>query len=73
MTLTDKNIKQFQAIYKEQFGTDISKAEAAEQGLKLVNLLSVVYKPMTQERSDAIDTHRQLTQVDLETLLGGNA
>ena len=73
MTLTDKNIKQFQAIYKEQFGTDISKAEAAEQGLKLVNLLSVVYKPMTQERSDAIDTHRQLTQVDLETLLGGDA
>ena len=73
MTLTDKNIKQFQAIYKEQFGTNISKAEAAEQGLKLVNLLSVVYKPMTQERSDAIDTHRQLTQVDLETLLGGNA
>jgi len=73
VTLTDKNIKQFQAIYKEQFGTDISKAEAAEQGLKLVNLLSVVYKPMTQERSDAIDTHRQLTQVDLETLLGGNA
>jgi hypothetical protein len=73
VTLTDKNIKQFQAIYKEQFGTDISKAEAAEQGLKLVNLLSVVYKPMTQERSDTIDTHRQLTQVDLETLLGGNA
>ena len=73
MTLTDKNIKKFQAIYKEQFGTDISKAEAAEQGLKLVNLLSVVYKPMTQERSDAIDTHRQLTQVDLETLLGGDA
>ena len=73
MTLTDKNIKQFQAIYKEQFGTNISKAEAAEQGLKLVNLLSVVYKPMTQERSDAIDTHRQLTQVDLGTLLGGDA
>jgi hypothetical protein len=73
VTLTDKNIKQFQAIYKAQFGTDISKAEAAEQGLKLVNLLSVVYKPMTQEQSDTIDMHRQLTQVDLETLLGGDS
>lgn len=70
MNLTDQNIQQFQAIYKQQFGTDISKAEAAEQGLKLVNLLSVVYKPMLQEQSDAIEKHRQATQEDLEQRLG---
>ncbi len=70
MTLTDKNIAQFQAIHKAQFGTDITKAEAAEQGLKLVNLLSVVYKPMTSEQEAEIDLHRLATQTDLEKRLG---
>ena len=70
MTLTEKDIKKFRAIYKQHFGTVISAEEAAEQGLKLVNLLSVVYKPMTQEQFDEIDTHRKATQKGLEERLG---
>ena len=67
MTLTDKDIKNFRAIYKEQYGTNISKQEAVEQGLKLFNLLSVVYKPITIEQADVIDKHRQNTLKDLES------
>ncbi len=70
MTLTDENIKQFQAIYKAHYGTNISAKEAAEQGLKLVNLLSVIYKPMTREQEDEIEAHRLASKGDLEKCLG---
>lgn len=57
--LTDEQIKKFQALYKERFGREIGKEAAYEQGVKLVRLMSVIYKPMTQEEFDAIQKHRQ--------------
>ena len=49
MQLTDQQIKKFQAIYKEEFNKEISKAEALEKGLRLVELIKVVYKPLPKE------------------------
>lgn len=49
MILTDGNITDFQALYKSQFGVEISREDAYEKGMKLARLMSVVYKPMTQE------------------------
>lgn len=63
--LTDTDIINFQKLYKEEFGIDISKEEAAEQGLKLVTLMSAVYKPMTQEELDRTDKHRISTKENL--------
>ena len=63
--LTDQDIINFQILYKEEFGTDISKEEAAEQGLKLVTLMSNVYKPMTQEEFDKTEEHRVSTKENL--------
>ncbi len=63
--LTDQDIINFQILYKEEFGTDISKEEAAEQGLKLVTLMSSVYKPMTQEEFDKTEEHRVSTKENL--------
>ncbi len=63
--LTDTDIINFQKLYKEEFGIDISKEEAAEQGLKLVTLMSAVYKPMTQEELDRADKHRISTKENL--------
>lgn len=61
MVLSDDDIQQFQTIYKERFGKELSKQDAYEQGIKLLRLLSIVYKPMTkmefdfaQERSKAL-------------------
>ena len=56
--LTKTNIREFQAIYKEEFGTDISKEEATEQGIKLLTLMMSVYKPMTADEMDMINEHR---------------
>ena len=63
--LTDEDITNFQALYKSELGKDISREEAHEKGLKLVTLMSAVYKPMTQEEYDAIETKRRETLPEL--------
>ena len=59
--LSEQDITNFQSLYKSELGKDITRAEALEQGLKLVGLLSIVYKPMTQEEYDEIEEHRLKT------------
>ena len=49
MILSYENIKQFQAIYKDKFGIDISKEEASEKGRTILQLMSVIYKPITKK------------------------
>jgi hypothetical protein len=49
MVLSDENTISFQTLYKEHFGKDLSKEEAYEQGMKLLSLVSVIYRPMTSE------------------------
>jgi hypothetical protein len=63
--LTEQDITNFQTLFKSEFGKDIDRAEAFEQGLKLVGLLSNVYKPMTQEEFDEIERHRRVTLLKL--------
>lgn len=63
--LTEQDITNFQSLYKSEFGKEITRAEALEQGLKLVGLLSNVYKPMTQEEYDEIEEHRRVTTTQL--------
>lgn len=58
MALSDSDIRRFQEIYREQFGKEISKEDAYEQGAKLLGLLSVVYRPMTKEELDFIQQRR---------------
>lgn len=45
MVLSDENIKEFQALYRERFGKDISREDASEQGMKLLKLVSILYRP----------------------------
>lgn len=39
MRLSDEQVKEFQNIYKEKFGKDISEDEAREQGSKLIDFM----------------------------------
>lgn len=39
--LNDKQIQEFQIIYKKVYGEDISREEAVEQGLSLIRLLAI--------------------------------
>lgn len=49
MVLSDENIKEFQALYKEHFGIEISKTDAYENGRKLLRLISLIYRPTDEE------------------------
>jgi len=61
MVLSDEHIKKLQALYKSEFGMEISKEDAYERGIKLLRLMSAVYKPMTKEEYAAIQKRRQDT------------
>ena len=45
MNLSDEKVIEFQKLYKEHFGEEISKKDAYEQGIKLLQLISVLYHP----------------------------
>jgi hypothetical protein len=63
--LSDKQIEEYQKIYKSVFGREISKQEAYDQGIKLIQLLKVIYKPMTEdEYAFIMERRRLLTKED---------
>jgi hypothetical protein len=66
MVLGDEDIAKFQALYKEQFGKEISREDAYESGIKLLRLLSHVYQPMTEDEFKTVQKHREATLTLLE-------
>ena len=59
--LSDEQITKFQALYKNRFGKEISRAEAYEQGAKLIRLVELIYKPITEEDYLLLQKRRQET------------
>jgi hypothetical protein len=49
MQLPTELISEFQSLYKDEFGEDISKEAACEQGVNLVRLIQLIYKPISKE------------------------
>ncbi len=47
--LTDEQITKFQTLYRNRYGKEISREKAYEQGAKLIRLIELIYKPMTEE------------------------
>jgi len=47
--LSDEQITKFQDLWRVRFGKEISKEEAYEQGAKLLRLVELTYKPITEE------------------------
>jgi len=50
--LSEEQIRKFQKLYKTRFGKEISKEMAYEQGVKLLRLIEITYKPMTKKEYD---------------------
>lgn len=61
MVLSDEDIAKFQALYKSQFGKEISREDAYEKGVKLLRLMSIVHKPMTESEFNGIQKRREAT------------
>ena len=49
MLLSPKHIKKFKEIYKTKFGLELNDQDAYEKGIKLVRLLMIIGKPITEE------------------------
>lgn len=61
MILSDTDIMKFQALYKSELGIAISREDAYERGVKLLGLMSAVYKPMSEKEYEQIERHRKDT------------
>lgn len=59
--LSDEQITKFQALYKNRFGKEISREDAFEQGVKLLRLVELIYKPMTEKDLELLKQRRQAT------------
>lgn len=57
--LTDEQVSKFQKIYREQFGKEISRERALEEGIKLVRMMKIVYQPITKEDLIALEKRRK--------------
>jgi hypothetical protein len=49
MSLSEKHIEEFRQIYKEHFHKEISKEDAYKNGLKLLRLIEILYKPIDDD------------------------
>jgi len=59
--LSDEQIRKFQMLYKNRFGKEISREEAYEQGAKLIRLVELIYKPMTEDEYRKLQKRRKET------------
>lgn len=63
MQLEAKHIASFQMLYKRQFGVEISTEQAREKGIKLLRLMQLSYKPITQEQLTQVqERQKQITK-----------
>jgi len=62
MKLTDEQIIKFQALYEKKFGEKISREQALEKGTRLMRLVELIYRPMTNEEFMRLQKRRQETK-----------
>jgi len=62
MRLSSEDIEKFKSLYKMLFGKEVSNEDAYEKGIKLLRLMKVIYRPMTEKQYRAI-------QENCETML----
>ena len=60
--ISKEQLEEFKKIYKKEFGKDISDKEALESATKLMHLVEIVYKPMTQKEYDKVQKRREETK-----------
>lgn len=59
--LSNEQITKFQALWKNRFGKEISREEAYEKGSKLIRLVELIYKPMTEKEYQQLQERRRIT------------
>ena len=60
--ISKEKLKEFKKIYKKRFSEDLSDQVALEKATKLLNLVKVVYQPMTKEEYGKVQQRREETK-----------
>lgn len=50
MAIADEHIAEFQKLYRERFGVELSKAQALEKGLRLIRLIEAISRNIPNEQ-----------------------
>jgi len=56
--LSNQQITKYQTLYKKRFSRTISREKAYEQGTKLIRLIELIYRPMTEEEYRQLQKRR---------------
>jgi len=62
MQIPEEHLNKFKKLYKKQFGIELSDSEALDKATKLIRLVEIVYKPMTEEEFKALQKRREETK-----------
>ncbi len=57
--LSSDQIQKFQAIYKNRFGRLLTEKEACEKGSRLIRLMEIIYRPMTEAEYKLLQKRRR--------------
>jgi hypothetical protein len=61
MQLSIELISEFKSLYKEEFGEDISKEMACEQGTSLIRLVQLITEPI--KKDEFIRVQKELVKI----------
>ena len=65
--INEEHLSKFQQLYRERFGRTISRDEALAKGIELIELIKLIYKPITREEyrqfCNASDIKKSLTKM----------
>ena len=60
--LSDEMIIKYQKLIKKRFNREISREDALENGMKLLRLIELIYKPMTESECQQLQKRRRETE-----------
>jgi hypothetical protein len=56
-------LKEFKRIWKAEYGTEITDAEALPKAVALLTLFDVIYRPITKAQADKYDHETHATSL----------
>lgn len=59
MKISEAQLTSFKALYKQHFGEELSQKDALEKALKLVRMMQLVYRPITEEQYQQVIKRQQ--------------
>ena len=57
--ISENALEEFKAIYKKEFGEDLSNQDALDKATRLLTLMKAVYKPITKEDLRLVEERRK--------------